>query len=78
MQVIPTRMEYFQEMHDKHMPNIKVRDDDGNELDFRNLISTTDKLFFNLRYLADIWNKLLPNEGETIADKQAEIAEMCL
>lgn len=76
--VIPFRIDYLNsEEYEGAKPCIKVFDENQNaEIVFSNMFNNKDEILHDLRTLAFIWNKLLPdNNQDKIEDKYIEIAE---
>lgn len=78
IQVIPMRIDNLNmREQSKKKPIIKIYDKENNrEIDFDNgFFDKSSNLLLDLRLFSNIWNDLLPDDGQTIEEKHFEIAE---
>lgn len=77
-QAIPARIDYMNgEAYKGNKPTIRVYDEEQEtEIVFNNMFNSQQYLLFDMRTLANIWDKLLKDDDQTsLDDKYEEIAE---
>lgn len=77
-QVIPARIDYVnKEEYKGKKPIIRVYDEEQNtEIVFNNIFNSQQYILFDMRTLADVWDKLLKDDEQTsLDDKYMEITE---